>query len=369
MSQFLDDSSNFVKNGPMKTLRFGSQLARNSSNNEIPEPFRAVIDILHDKYSIKDEAKLNSVIIHKFSGSNTKFPEHSSNDPSVNPDSSIFTLSIGDSCPVTFRDKCTNATINVNTVDNSVFVMSSKSQHYWTCKIDTPVISDSTVQNCITFRSVSRANKNLTLIVGDSNTSHIYFSHEKNRSDLGRDIYGRRLQAFTVDDIEPKNCIGFQNIVIQVGLNNLKSKYAEADGSIDICGIFDRWLQKVITIKQFCPYSRIVVSPIPPNRVRGLNDKAKRFNALLFSCLNKFWVELGFDNFLDSNHDLIDDDLGRLRLLSSGRRDKIHLGRLGISKLSLMIKEVILMPRYRVDSRSFSGVVGSLHNSTLYPSR
>ena len=76
----------------------------------------------HDKYSIKDEAKLNSVIIHKFSGSNTKLPEHSSNDPSINPDSSIFTLSIGDSCPVTFRDKCTNATINVNTVDNSVFV-------------------------------------------------------------------------------------------------------------------------------------------------------------------------------------------------------------------------------------------------------
>ena len=115
--------------------------------------------------------------------------------------------------------------------------------------------------------------------------------------------------------------------------------------------------------------SALIVSPIPPTRVRGLNDKAKRFNALLFSCLNKFWVELGFDNFLDSNHDLLDDNLGRLRLLSSGRRDNIHLGQLGISKLSLMIKEVILMPRYRIYSRSFSGVLGSLHNSTLYPPR
>ena len=104
--------------------------------------------------------------------------------------------------------------------------MSSKSQHYWTRKIDTPVIYDSSVHYCIPFRSVSRTNKNSTLIVGDSNTNHIYFSHEKNRSDLGRDIYGRRLQAFTVDEIGPKNCIGFQNIVIQVGLNNLKSKYA-----------------------------------------------------------------------------------------------------------------------------------------------
>ena len=53
-------------------------------------------------------------------------------------------------------------------------------------------------------------------------------------------------------ELNPKSCIGFQNIVIQISLNNLKNKYAEADGSIDICGIFDRWLQKVITFKQLC---------------------------------------------------------------------------------------------------------------------
>ena len=224
--------------------------------------------------------------------------------------------------------------------------MSAQLQHYWTHRIDTPVISDSSVHYCITFRSINRSNKNSTLIVGDSNTNHIYFSHEKNRSHLGRDIYGRRVQTFTIDEIKPINCICFQNVVIQVGLNNLKNRYAEADGTIDINGIFDKCLLKVTAIKQLCPYSRIVVSPIPPTRIRGLNDKARRFNALLFSCLNKFWVELGFNNFLDINHDLLDDNLGRLRILNSGRRDKIHLGWLGISKLSLMTKEVILMPRY-----------------------
>ena len=41
------------------------------------------------------------------------------------------------------------------------------------------------------------------------------------------------------------------------------------------------------------------------------------------------------------------------------------LGKLGISKLSLMIKEVILMPRYRVDSRSYSAVVGSTHTNKI----
>ena len=276
----------------------------------------------------------------------------------------MFTLSIGDNCPVIFRDKCTNATIKLDTVDNSIFSMSSQSQHYWAHKIDTPIISDSSVHYCITFRSINRNDKNSTLIVGDSYTNHIYFSHEKkNRSDLGRDIHGRRVQAFTTDEIEPINCVCFQNVVIQVGLNNLKNKYAEADGTID------KWLLKVITIKQFCPYSRIAVSPTPPTRVKGLNDKAIRFNALLFSCLNKFWVELGFDNFLDPNYDLLDDNLGRLHILSSGRREKIHLGRLGISKLSLMIKEVILMPRYKVDSRSYSGVAASMSNTTSHTPR
>ena len=258
INQFLDSCTDFVKISTMKTLNFGkthNQPTRTNSNKEIPEPFRAIIDILHDKYSIQDEAKLNSVIINKFSGPHTKLVEHSFNDPSINPDSSIFTLSIGDSCPVVFRDKCTNETVDVNTTDNSIFMMSSKSQHYWTRKIDTPVISDSSVHYCITFTSVNRSNRNSTLIVGDSNTNHIYFSHEKNRSVLGRDIYGRRIQAFTIDEIEPINCIGFQNIVIQVGLNSLKNKYAEADGTIDIYGIFDRWLQTVITIKQLCPYS------------------------------------------------------------------------------------------------------------------
>ena len=242
--QFLESCITFVKNRTMTSMHFGkthNQSSRNISNssNEIPKPLSDIINILHDKYAIQEQAKLNSVVINKFSEPSTKLPEHSINDPSINPESSIFTLTIGDSCPVIFRDKCTNATINLDTVDNSIFSMSPQSQHYWTHKIDTPIISDLSVHYCVTFRSINRNNKNSTLIVGDSNTNHIYFSHEKkNRSDLGRDIYGRRVQAFTIDEIEPINCVGFQNIVIQVGLNNLKNKYAEVDGTIDIDGIF-----------------------------------------------------------------------------------------------------------------------------------
>ena len=163
LCQFLDGCTSFVYNHTMKSIHFGkthNQLSRSNSNNEIPEPLRAIIDILHDRHSIQEESKLNSVVINKFSGPHTKLPEHSSNDPAINPDSTIFTVSLGDSCPVIFRDKCTNTTINVDTTDNSMFSMSPQSQHYWTHRIDTPVISDSSVHYCITFRSINKSNKN-----------------------------------------------------------------------------------------------------------------------------------------------------------------------------------------------------------------
>ena len=115
-----------------------------------------------------------------------------------------------------------------------------------------------------------RNNRNSTLIVGDSNTHYIHSYHEKSRSDLGKNIYGRRLKAYTIEDIQPRDCIGFQNIVVQVGLNNLKNEYASADGRIDVAKTFDMWLHKLLQIRQLCPYSRIKVSPIPPTKIRAL---------------------------------------------------------------------------------------------------
>ena len=177
--------------------------------------------------------------------------------------------------------------------------------------------------------------------MGDSNTNHIYFAHEKQRSNHIGSIYGRRIRAFTIEEICPTDCIGFQNIVLQVGLNNLKNKFA-VNGTVDVCGTFDSWLHKVISIRQMCPYSRIIVAPVPPTQIRGLNDRAKQFNALLFGCKNKFWVELGFNHFLDPDTGLLDNGFGRIFQVTTGRKDRIHLGRLGIARLSFMIKESVL---------------------------
>ena len=237
--------------------------------------------------------------------------------------------------------------------------MSLKSQYFWSHRIEHAVLSENSDGYRIAFRSMRRNNKNSTLIVGDSNTHFVHFYHEKHRSDLRKNIYGRRVKAYTIEDIQPRDCIGFQNIVVQVGLNNLKNKFASSDGRIDVAKTFDMWLHKLLQIRQLCPYSRIIVSPIPPTKIRALNDRARNFNSFIFSCVNKFWYSLDFDTFLDDRLDLLDNNFGRYFNVSTGRRDRIHLGKLGISKLSLLIKEAVLLPRYMVGYQSYASVTRS----------
>ena len=76
--------------------------------------------MLHDKFSISDEQKLNSIVIQKFSGHRAELREQSHSNPLINPDSTIFNICLDDSCSVTFRNKCSNDTVNLDTVDTSL---------------------------------------------------------------------------------------------------------------------------------------------------------------------------------------------------------------------------------------------------------
>ena len=78
-----------------------------------------------------------------------------------------------------------------------------------------------------------------------------------------------------------------------------------------------------------------------PTKIRSLNARAIAFNRLIFSCTNKFWSELDFNSFVNDSG-LLDDNFGRHYNAETGKRDRIHLGRLGIARLGLMYKDAIL---------------------------
>ena len=237
--QYLNNCENFVDKGTRHTLFF-------VQDSDTPAPFTAILNLVNEKFEIEENNKVNSVLITKYSGPKAQQLSHSDSEPSISPDSCIFEISLGDTCPLTFIDKCSGNKIEATVEDNSIFSMSYKSQHYWTRSSAPPVISNSSVRYSITLKSVSRRNRNSTIIIGDSNTHFVKFYHEDKRSDLGKDIiYGKRVTAYTIDEINPACAIGFQNVYIQVGLNNLKNKFNLPDGSIDIEGIFDRWLSSI----------------------------------------------------------------------------------------------------------------------------
>ena len=94
-----------------------------------------------------------------------------------------------------------------------------------------------------------------------------------------------------------------------------------------------------------------------------LNNRAARFNNLISGCVNPFWDFLDFNNFLDTRTDLLDDNFGCHMNLSNGKRDKIHLGSYGISKLALIFRDAIL-PHKRYQSHATTAG-GKFRNSML----
>ena len=342
--QFLEGYTAFTDKGSYKSASFGQE--SNKSKNVIPEPMLEVMNLIHDKYSVANMNHINSIHVSKFVGQSSHRGQQNNYSPYLSPDSDIYNIFLGNSSTITFIDNCTNEESQHNACDNSIYTTSVKYQHYWSYGINRPSSTDCSVIYYLSFRCTHKSYQNSTIIIGDSNKHNISF-HNNNvntKSDLGRDIYGKIVKAFTIDQINPHDAIGYKNIIVQVGINNLKRKFANAYGIVDIDSTFDSWLHKIISIMQHCPSSRIVILPVMPTRIRELNDRAKQFNHRIFSCINKFWDCLAFDSFLGEDG-LLDYNMGSYFSAVTGRRDRIHLGKLGISRLNLMVREAVLYSR------------------------
>ena len=128
-------------------------------------------------------------------------------------------------------------------------------------------------------------------------------------------------------------------------MNNLKSRNCR--GHNEIVRHFNLFMHKLYLIRQNCPQSKIVVSPVLPTGIQALNERALIFNKMLFSRVSWF-DELNFNQFCDADGKL----LKRFRCYSNGR-DNIHLGAVGIQALTSKIKYALSF----TDSRSYAYAV------------
>jgi hypothetical protein len=156
------------------------------------------------------------------------------------------------------------------------------------------------------------------------------------------------MECFTIDQIDPNACIGYKNVVIHCGINDIRRPQA------DVRDCATRLIAKLDKISRVCRSTcKIIVSPILPTKLAHLNERAKMFNHLVFDYINRVNPRIGcldFNNFLNESG-ILADQYGRYH----DKTDAIHLGSSGIFTLSRIIIEKIR--GNIVDGRIFSDVL------------
>ena len=288
------------------------------------------------------ETVINQCLINRYNDESSFLPKHSDNESSLVHDSSIFTVSLGSQCSVKFSMKGSESGEVIETIEGrSLYIMSKQSQFLWDHRIDkSSEMRD--LRFSITFRYVS-SSTNATLIIGDSNTRFLRFGAGKGT--FGHKLPGKRLECFTIDQLDPALCVGYKNVVVHCGVNNIKR------GGGDVKHWANELTKKLKNICDICPYSKVIVSPILPTRSSWLNERAMEFNSILFGYCNTN-ARIGhfdFDSFVD-DEGLLNQQFCRYKKPD----DPIHLGSSGIFKLSRAIAHKILGSP--VDGRLFSDV-------------
>ena len=117
--------------------------------------------------------------------------------------------------------------------------------------------------------SAKHPSKNITLILGDSNTKYTFIPNSF------------RIATYVIEDIDPEMCREYKSVWIQCGVNNLKPTTCHSIK--DVRDIFNLFIEKL------CPFTKVIVSPILPTGLCALNNRIGYFNRLLFKLPN-WWV-------------------------------------------------------------------------------
>ena len=188
-----------------------------------------------------------------------------------------------------------------------------------------------------TDRNINRSPK-AYIILGDSNTKYVNINMYKVHHTI-------RVPTFTIDDIDPAKCIGYNKIWLHVGINNLKSYNCSNDR--DVHRHFQHFMNKLKAIQHLCPSSRTIISPILTTNIPELNHRALIFNKLLFS-IREDVTFLDFNSFCGRDSRLL-----KIYRCYNNEYDNINLGALGIRILE---SKLINALKY-IDSRSYATVL------------
>ncbi|KAL5253021.1 hypothetical protein ACHWQZ_G015695 [Mnemiopsis leidyi] len=271
--------------------------------------------------------EINSCLVNKYEGSESYLPKHSDCEVSIHPESSIFTISLGQSCDIKFTERESGSVSSQSCPDRSLYVMSRRSQEVFDHEIEQGSMSDGT-RYSLTFRCVSWTHKNSTCMIGDSNTRFLRFGSHR-RGTFGEQMPGQKFWAPKIRDIDPVSCMGYSNVVLLCGINDIKESHVQCEKDVADC--YAELKLKIKQIKLLSPSTKAVfVCQLLPTKDLTLNRKVNDFNRLLHfdlfpTCKDVEFVE-GFNQFVCNR--VLAAELS-MHLDRHGRFDMLHLNRAG----------------------------------------
>ena len=302
--------------------------------------------IYHEKYpnmkNISNSAPpINSCLINKYQGSDSHLPLHSDNEVTIHAESSIFTLSLGQQCSIKFVDQQSKEESVHECPSLSLYHMTRKSQDFFQHCIDRGSISEG-IRYSVTFRSINWRNRNSTCIAGDSNTGSLRFGSSK-RGSFGELMPGQKFWAPKINDIDPKLCCSYNNVVVLCGINDIRSP--SVNHPHDVHSLYNQLKCKVKDIKSLNPKCNLFVCPLLPTKSSELNKKVNCFNERIFNDLTKLNLGVqcvsGFDRFADHTGVLV-SELSRT-FDRFNNRDMLHLNETGARVLAGLLKRSIFL--------------------------
>ena len=342
--EYSNENGHSVKNFGAKYHYRGA--ADGNGDDKFPAELDTVVEKLKTFYP---DINFNECLLNKYDGAGSFLSEHSDDEPCIDPESSIVTVSIGQSRTITFRNKFNNETLSTVAKGRSIYTMTKSSQDYYTHQIKQE--SDSTLRYSLTFRNVGPQFRKSTIVIGDSNAKFLSFGEGKGT--FGRGCPGKVMKASRVADVNPHDCMGYNNIVLLVGTNDLREKFISDRG--DIIRVVDTLREKVDTIRQLRRNAKIVLLPVLPTRYSNMNRGIQCYNDMLYE---HFILSRQYFNVVMTGvREYFDDEyLLRKELVRSN--DATHLNHYGVARVACTILSAIHNRPYRerTDVRLYSSV-------------
>ena len=359
ITEYLSSEGDFKEENGHSVQLFGHPYSytgskATSTEPEVPEPLKPIFEKLNQLQAEQFFAKypdlkgkvtapvLNSCLVNRYSGMESLLPEHSDNETTIHPESSIFTVSLGEKCQITFADKQSKSDVLTLTCDTgSLYSMTRRSQEFFSHRIDRGSVGDG-VRYSLTFRSVNWRNRNSTLILGDSNTCKLTFGSDK-RNSFGELMPGQQFYAPTLEKVDEvvSLCCGYNNVVFSCGINDLKHRNVTQKSDID--NIFQEYCRTISNIRRLNSKTNLFIVPILPTKSNEYNRKALYFNSRIFRDLDKLGLGVihvdGIQGFVDSSG-LLSQVLSR-QFDRYDRIDLLHLNNTGVRRFAGLIKRAV----------------------------